>query len=104
MAELVGAESMATRKSGTSSAVNIDQLIDSSVSMIAPATGDWYFKLSEPGKSVADKVSDRGISASSMLMVLNQVMEVVCPEDVQYIPSESTIRKWQCRRRKTKKQ
>lgn len=81
---------------------DVDKLIEAASGKFVSSKGDWYSKLSDLGRSIADKVADRRPSGSSAIAIMQEVMESACPADVSLIPSEGTMRKW-LRDRRNKK-
>jgi hypothetical protein len=79
---------------------DLDRLIQASSEKHMPIGLDWYARLTPLGRSIADKVAERGPSAPSAINIMQEVMETACPADVQLIPSEGTMRRWLRKRRK----
>jgi len=90
------------RKASSVGVDSIDALIDKSAGGHQKYGRSWTEKISETGRVIVEKVAQRQLSSAAMLAVIAEVMEAVCPGDVQYIPSEGTMRKWLRDRRKSK--
>lgn len=93
---------MMARKAALKIDLSVDDLIEKSMSKHPPRGIMWLDKMSETGRLVVAKVEHREMSSAAMLAVMKDVMTEVCPEDVDHLPSEGTIRKWLRDRRRSR--
>lgn len=78
---------------------DVDKLLDDCLKRHGHGAKTWFDNLSDVGRDVVMKAIARNPAASVLRHVLMDVLGSVSPNDVEYIPSEGTLRRWRRERK-----